>query len=266
MICLHDLTHVFNPGTPDAHRALDTVDLRIEPGEFVTIIGSNGAGKTTLFNLISGRLKPSGGTVEIDGVDMTRSPEFRRAAHIGRIFQDPTLGTAGNMTLEDNLVIASKKGFRGLGISLNTAKRDYFREQLARLDMNLDQRLSDNVEMLSGGQRQAVTLLMTVLSDPKVLLLDEHTAALDPRNAARVLELTDEFIRERGLTALMVTHNMAQAIEYGTRLLMMDAGRIILDVSGEEKKKLTIAGLVDRFHELTAREFNSDEALLTKED
>lgn len=263
MIRLEKINVVFGIGSPDENHVLKDLSLDINKGDFITIIGSNGAGKSTLFNVISGKYKVSSGNVYFNDKDITSLPEFKRANWVGRIFQDPLLGTAGNMSLEDNMVITSKKGFRGLGISLNHQLRDKFKDELKQLDMELESRLKDNVGQLSGGQRQALTLLMTVLSRPEILLLDEHTAALDPRNAAKVLELTKQFIEDYHLTSMMVTHNMQQAIDFGNRLLMLDEGEIILDVAGEEKAGLTVESLVDRFHQIRKKGFQSDEALLS---
>jgi putative ABC transport system ATP-binding protein len=262
MIRLENLTKVFNPGTPDENRAIDDVSLQVREGDFITIIGSNGAGKTTLFNLIAGTLFPTEGRIFVQDKEVTKVPEFRRAKYIGRIFQNPLLGTASNMTLEDNMMICYRKGFKGLRISLNNRMREFFRRQLKDLDMGLEHRLKENVRMFSGGQRQALTLLMMVLSEPLLILLDEHTAALDPKNASIILDLTRKYIREYNLTAMMVTHNMAQAIEYGNRIIMMDRGKIILDISGEEKKGLTVDKLVDKFHEVSKHELQSDEVRL----
>lgn len=253
---------VFGQGTMDENHVLRDLSLDIAKGDFITIIGSNGAGKSTLFNVVSGKYSPTEGQVFYHDQDVTPLPEYKRAQWVGRIFQDPLLGTAGNMSLEDNMVICHKKGFKGFRVSLNRTLREEFKKQLVLLDMNLEERLKDNVGNFSGGQRQAITLLMTVLSKPEILLLDEHTAALDPRNASKVLELTQRFIGEYGLTAMMVTHNMQQAIDYGNRLLMLDKGEIILDVSGEEKTQLTVEKLVDRFHEIRKASFQNDEALL----
>lgn len=262
MIRLENLTKVFNPGTPDENSAIDDISLQVREGDFITIIGSNGAGKTTLFNLIAGTLFPTEGRIFVQDKEVTKVPEYRRAKYIGRIFQDPLLGTASNMTLEDNMMICYRKGFKGLRISLNNRMREFFRRQLTDLDMGLEYRLKENVRMFSGGQRQALTLLMMVLSEPLLILLDEHTAALDPKNASIILDLTRKYIREYNLTAMMVTHNMAQAIEYGNRIIMMDRGRIILDISGEEKKGLTVDKLVDKFHEVSRHELQSDEVRL----
>lgn len=262
MIRLRGVGKTFHPGTVNEVVALRPVDLDVAEGDFITVIGSNGAGKSTLFNLIAGTYPPSAGRILFQDEDVTRMSEYRRAESIGRIFQNPMLGTAGNMTLEDNMTICRRKGFKGLRISLNRELRDFFRAQLADLQMGLEHRLGDNVRLLSGGQRQALTLLMTVLSRPALVLLDEHTAALDPKNAALVLELTRRYVDEYDLTTMMITHNMQHAIDYGNRLLMMDAGEIILDVSGDEKRNLTVDELVDRFHRIRHRDLESDEARL----
>lgn len=264
MIALKNTTKIFHEGTINENVAIRSVDLKVNPGDFITIIGSNGAGKTTLFNLIGGNCFPTDGSVYFNGEDITRMPEYRRARFIGRIFQDPLMGTASNMKLEDNLMIAFKKGFKGLKISLNRKTRAYFREQLVQLEMGLEKRLKDNVMLLSGGQRQALTLLMMVLSRPDLVLLDEHTAALDPKNAQIVLDLTMHFLEKYNLTAMMVTHNMNQAITCGNRLLMMDRGEIILDVRYEEKKALTVEKLIDKFHRIRSRSFENDEVLLSR--
>ena len=263
MIKLENINMIFGEGTPDENHVLKSLDLKVNQGDFITIIGSNGAGKTTLFNVVSGNQSPNTGTVLVNDINVTSHPEYRRAKYIGRIFQDPLLGTAGNMSIVDNMLIASRKGFKGLKISKNKAKREYFRKELTRLDMELENRLNDNVGMLSGGQRQALTLLMMSLSKPDLVLLDEHTAALDPRNASKVLDLTNRFIDEYGFTAMMITHNMQQAIDYGNRLLMMDEGRIILDISGDEKKGLTVDSLVKKFHDIRKKDFATDKTLLS---
>jgi putative ABC transport system ATP-binding protein len=263
MVVLKSLYKVFNEGTVNRSVALEDIDITINEGDFITIIGSNGAGKTTLFNSISGNSMSTSGTILLDRRDVTRHPEHRRANYIGRIFQDPLLGTAGELSIEENMSIAHKKGFRWLGPAITPDLRRRFRDELSHLEMGLEERLTQPVGLLSGGQRQAMTLLMTVLSRPRLLLLDEHTAALDPRNAARILELTDRFISEYRLTAMMITHNMQQAIEYGNRLLMMHKGRIIYDVSGDQKKNLSVEMLVDKFHQVTHGDLTSDEVLLT---
>jgi putative ABC transport system ATP-binding protein len=266
MIRIENTTKIFNQGTADEITAIRDVSLRVDRGDFITIIGSNGAGKTTLFNLIAGSIFPTEGRIIVNGEDLTKEPEYKRAKFIGRIFQDPMLGTASNMTLEDNMMICRRKGFKGLKISLNRKMRKYFKEQLAHLEMDLELRLKDNVALLSGGQRQALTLLMMVLSKPSLALLDEHTAALDPKNAHIVLGLTTRFITEYKLTTMMITHNMTQAIQYGNRLLMMDGGEIILDVRGPEKRDLTVERLVERFHQIRKKDFGTDEVLLSDRD
>ncbi len=263
MIRIENLTKVFHVGTVNENVALHNINLLVNEGDFITIVGSNGAGKTTLFNAISGNQAPTEGRIFVNDVDVTRHPEYRRARYIGRIFQNPLLGTASNMALEDNMMICHRKGFKGLRVSLNNRMRSYFREQLVQLEMGLEDRMKDNVGLLSGGQRQALTLLMMVLSEPNLILLDEHTAALDPKNASIVLRLTQEFISRYKLTAMMITHNMKDAIEYGNRLLMMDKGEIIFDVEGEEKKNLTVEKLVDKFHQIRHRTLESDEVMLS---
>lgn len=263
MVNVENLTKVFHLGTVNENLALHKVDLTVREGDFITIVGSNGAGKTTLFNLVSGNQTATEGRIEVNGIDVTRDPEHKRARYIGRIFQDPLLGTATNMALEDNMMICYRKGFKGLRISLNARMRRFFQEQLTQLDMGLEHRMKDNVGLLSGGQRQALTLLMMVLSEPQLILLDEHTAALDPKNAELVLRLTQRFISEYGLTAMMITHNMKNAIEYGNRLLMMDKGEIILDVEGEQKRSLTVEKLVEKFHQIRHRTLESDEVMLS---
>jgi putative tryptophan/tyrosine transport system ATP-binding protein len=264
MVRLENLSKVFHIGTVNENPAIHSVDLDVDEGDFITIIGSNGAGKTTLFNLITGTLSPTEGMVLINGRDVTSQPEYKRAKYIGRIFQDPLLGTASNMSLEDNMMVTYRKGLKGLKISLNAKMRVFFQSHLVALDMGLEDRMKDNIGLLSGGQRQALTLLMMVLSRPSLVLLDEHTAALDPKNAQLVLDLTMRYIAEYGLTTMMITHNMSQAIAYGNRLLMMDGGEIILDVCGEEKKRLTVEKLVQKFHEIRSRSFENDEVLLSE--
>ena len=263
MLDLSNITKVFYPGTVNEKLALDNINLHVNKGDVVCVVGSNGSGKSTLFNLISGTYPVTNGKISFDGTDVTASPEYRRAMTIGRIFQDPTKGTAANMSIEDNMITAETKGMKGLRISLNNEKREQFRSLLQLI--GLQDRLKDNVGLLSGGQRQALTLLMTVMSKPKMLLLDEHTAALDPRNAQIVMDLTERFIAEYKLTALMVTHNMQFAIDFGNRLIMMDEGTIILDVQGEEKSNLTVEELVRLFKNLRNKTYANDEALLTKE-
>ena len=262
MIRLEGLNCTFHAGTPNAKTVIRDLNLTIDAGEFVTIIGSNGAGKTTLFNLITGNLSPTSGKVFIKDRDVTGHPEYQRARTMGRIFQDPLAGTASNMTLEDNMMITFKKGFKWPVISLNRKMRAHFKSQLVHLKMGLESRMKENVSTLSGGQRQALTLLMMVLSKPDIALLDEHTAALDPSNAAIVMDLTTRFVTEHRLTTLMITHNMNHAIAYGNRLLMMDGGEVIIDVCGQEKQKLTVARLLEMFADIRRKAFENDEVLL----
>ncbi len=271
MIKLENIGITFHAGTPDENIALKNVNLKIKHGDFITVIGSNGAGKSTLYNIISGTLTPTTGkillsTADKDGhitdCDITFDKEYKRASYIGRIFQNPLLGTAGKMSLEDNMNICSKKGWKGLKISLNKKRRQEFCEQLKQLNMGLEKRLADNVEQFSGGQRQALTLLMAVMSKPAILLLDEHTAALDPANAAIVMELTRKFATENNLTVMMITHNMQHALDYGNRLLMMDAGEIIMDIDGEEKQKLTLEDLAERFRQIKKHSITNDQMAL----
>lgn len=265
MLELQNIGITFNSGTPDENKVLDGINLKINKGDFITVIGSNGAGKSTLYNIIAGTLKPTTGRLLLDrdesgnARDITNDPEYKRACYIGRIFQNPLLGTAGKMSLEDNLVIARKKGPKPLRISLNNHLRETFRTQLKELNMGLENRLRDNVEQFSGGQRQALTLLMAVMSRPDLLLLDEHTAALDPANAELVMLLTLKFTKEFNLTTMMVTHNMQHALDYGNRLIMMHNRKIIFDVSGQEKQKLTKADLIDKFRQLNV---NNDNLIL----
>ena len=262
MLDITNMTKVFYPGTVNEKMAIDDVSLHVNKEDVVCVVGSNGSGKSTLFNLVSGTYPLTSGKIIFDGTDVTNSAEYKRAMTIGRIFQDPTKGTAANMSIEHNMITAATKGMKGLRISLNNEKREMFRRLLEPI--GLQDRLKDNVGLLSGGQRQALTLLMTVMSKPKMVLLDEHTAALDPRNAQIVMDLTERYIKEYKLTALMVTHNMQFAIDFGTRLIMMDEGNIILDVSGEEKSKLTVNKLVRLFKSLRNKTFDSDQGLLTK--
>jgi putative ABC transport system ATP-binding protein len=262
MVELKEVTKIFHKDTPDEIIALKNINLTIKEGEFVTIIGANGAGKTTLLNIISGCLFADRGKIFINGVDVTNFAEYKRASYIGRIFQNPTVGTASNMTIEENLILAYKKGFRGIRISLNNKTREFFKEKLALLELGLENRLKDPVILLSGGQRQALTLLMAILSGPTLLLLDEHTAALDPKNASHILYLTDRFVKEYRITTLMITHNMSNAINYGTRLIMMDKGEIIFDVAGKQKENLTVEKLVEEFYKLRHRELDSDSVML----
>ncbi|MBT1070582.1 ABC transporter ATP-binding protein [Pelotalea chapellei] len=265
MIQIKDVSMLFNPGTVNENLAIRNINLKINEGDFITVIGSNGAGKSTLFNLIAGTITPSQGSIQLNQRDITREPEYKRAKYIGRIFQNPLLGTASNMSLEDNMMITYKKGFKWLRRSLNNRMRDYFKTELVQLRMGLENRMKENLAMFSGGQRQALTLLMMVLSKPDLILLDEHTAALDPKNAEIVLELTDKFIKEYKLTSMMITHNMSHAIEFGNRLLMMDKGEIIYEVQGEEKRNLTVEKLIDKFHQIRHTSFENDRTLLAED-
>lgn len=265
MLKITDLQKTFNPGTVNAKTALNGLDLTIEDGEFVTVIGGNGAGKSTLLNAIAGVWKPDFGTIEIDGVDVTNIPEHKRAAYLGRVFQDPMMGTSPDMEIAENLAIASRRGTkRKLRWGVKKDEREQYKNLLAALELGLENRLSCKVGLLSGGQRQAVTLLMATVKRPKLLLLDEHTAALDPKTAAKVLEITDKIVTENKLTTLMITHNMHDAIAYGNRLIMMHEGRIIIDVSGEEKKQLTISQLLGLFEKASGSEFANDKLILSK--
>jgi ABC-type uncharacterized transport system, ATPase component len=262
MLKISNVTKVFFPGTVNEKIALDDINLEVEDGEIVCVIGSNGSGKSTLFNMIAGTFPVTSGKIELSGKDITNQPEYKRAFHIGRIFQDPTKGTSANMSIEDNMNLAYTKGMKTLKIGLGAEKRAAFKEML--VPIGLQERLKDNVGLLSGGQRQALTLLMATMSKPKLLLLDEHTAALDPRNAQIVMDLSEKIITENKLTAMMVTHNMQFAIDFGTRLIMMDEGHIILDLKGEEKKSMTVPRLMEIFRNIKNTEYSSDEALLTK--
>ncbi len=264
MIQIDNMHKVFYPGTVNENHAIKNINLSIKEHDFITIIGSNGAGKSTLFNLITGNLISSEGSISIRAKDVTIDPEYKRSRYIGRIFQDPRLGTASNMSIQDNMVIAHKKGMKGLRASLNTNLKNHFKDRLSLLNMNLENRLEDNVGLLSGGQRQALTLLMVVLSKPDLILLDEHTAALDPKNAGIVQDLTLKFVREYKLTAMMITHNMQHAIDFGNRLFMMDNGQVIFDTLNTNKSELTKADLISKFQELSHSEFDNDEVLLTK--
>ncbi len=263
MLEIKGVYKTFNPGSVNEKKALNGIDLTLNDGDFVTIIGGNGAGKSTMLNMIAGVYPVDSGSITIDGIDVTRLPEHKRAKYLGRVFQDPMMGTAADMWLEENLAIANRRGrFRGLGWAISGKERKEYKEMLAKLELGLENRLTTKVGLLSGGQRQAVTLLMAVMNKPKVLLLDEHTAALDPKTAANVLALSDKFIEEDNLTALMVTHNMRDAIAHGNRLIMMNEGKIILDVRGEDKKKLTVEELLNEFAKLSGTEFANDRALL----
>ena len=261
MLELKHLSKTFYPGTVNEKKALENLDLHLDPGDFVTIIGSNGAGKSTLFNAIAGVFLADSGQVLLDGEDITFQEEHRRARYIGRLFQDPLMGTAPNMTIEENLALAAGNG--GWFSRLTQKDRTRFRDRLALLDMGLEDRLNQPVGLLSGGQRQALTLLMATMNPPWLLLLDEHTAALDPGTAEKVLELTKRIVAEGNITCLMVTHNMQQALELGTRTLMMADGRIVLDVSGADRAGMTVEDLIHRFKAGTGKTLSNDRMLLS---
>jgi len=265
MLEIRNLYKTFNRGTVNAKTALSGLNLTLEDGDFVTVIGGNGAGKSTMLNAIAGVWKPDFGTISIDGADVTSMPEHKRAKYLGRVFQDPMKGTAPDMEIAENLAIARRRGTkRKLRWGVKKAEREEYRALLADLELGLENRLSAKLGLLSGGQRQAVTLLMATLNRPKLLLLDEHTAALDPKTAAKVLALTDRLVTENHLTTLMVTHNMHDAIVHGNRLIMMHEGRIVVDVSGEEKKQLTISQLLGLFEQASGSAFTSDKVILSK--
>ena len=262
-----DVNHVyktFHPGTINERRALAGVDLHLEEGDFVTVIGGNGAGKSTLLNAVAGVWPVDGGSIVIDGNDITGLPDYKRAPFIGRVFQDPMMGTAPDMQLEENLALAYRRGKKlGLRWHINREERDMYRDKLRELNLGLEDRLTTKVGLLSGGQRQAVTLLMASLQKPQLLLLDEHTAALDPATAAKVLEITQRIVESNHLTTLMITHNMKDAIAHGNRLIMMDAGRVVVDISGEEKKKLTVPDLLALFSSASGSTEANDKLLLS---
>jgi putative ABC transport system ATP-binding protein len=250
MVLIQELKKIFNRNTIDEKAAINGIELEVRKGEFVTVIGSNGAGKTTLLNLIAGTYFPDEGRIFIDGKEVTLLPEHRRAKYLGRIFQNPLMGTASSMTIEENLSMAELRGKgRGLSWGVTKKQRQRYKEILKTLELGLENRLSDRVSLLSGGQRQCLTLLMATLSLPQLLLLDEHTASLDPKTAEKVIDLTDRIVRENRLTTIMVTHNMLQAINFGDRMIMLHEGRIQFDIKGEEKKLLTVEEVVKRFGE-----------------
>ena len=264
MQILKDLHKTFNPGTVNAKTALNGLSLTLRDGEFVTVIGGNGAGKSTMLNATAGTLQVDSGEVFLDGIDVTDLPEYKRASYIGRVFQDPMRGTAADMQIAENLALAKRRGQRrGLSWGVTKAEKDEYVELLKRLDLGLDTRLNAKVGLLSGGQRQALTLLMATLTRPRLLLLDEHTAALDPKTASKVLNLTEEIVDENHLTTLMVTHNMNDAIRLGNRLIMMHEGHVIYDVAGDEKKSLTVADLLQKFEEVSGGELANDRMLLS---
>ena len=262
MLELKNISKTFFPGTVHEKTALDNLSLTLHEGDFVTVIGGNGAGKSTMLNAIAGTFSVDSGSILIDGKDVTRLPEFKRAALLGRVFQDPMMGTAPTMQIQENLALAARRGkHRGLKWGITPQEEQEYYQKLKDLDLGLEDRMKAKVGLLSGGQRQALTLLMAALQKPKLLLLDEHTAALDPRTAAKVLELSDKIVEENHLTTMMITHNMRDAIAHGNRLIMMDAGHVVLDISGEEKKKLTVSDLLTLFSKASGTEANDDKLL-----
>ena len=264
MLKIEQVGKTFNAGTINEKVAVKGLDLTINYGDFITVIGGNGAGKSTMLNLIAGVYIPDEGSIRLDDTDITRMPEYRRAALLGRVFQDPMMGTAGDMGIEENLAMAYRRGRRhGLGWGITNAEREFYRERLKTLDLGLEDRLTSKVRLLSGGQRQALTLLMATMNPPKLLLLDEHTAALDPATAEKVLQITKEVVSRHSITTLMVTHNMKNALELGNRTLMMDGGRIVLDVQGEERAGMTVADLLERFRAGAGKDLDNDRILLS---
>lgn len=264
MLKITDVCKTFNAGTINEKTALNGLSLELAQGDFVTVIGGNGAGKSTMLNAIAGVFTADTGSIVIDGVDVTRLPEFKRAAYLGRVFQDPMTGTAASMGIEENLALALRRGkTRGLGWGITNEERAIFCEKLKTLDLGLENRMTSKVGLLSGGQRQALTLLMATLKQPKLLLLDEHTAALDPKTAAKVLELSAKIVAENGLTTLMITHNMRDAIHYGNKLVMMHEGRVIYQVEGEEKQNLKVKDLLQKFEQVSGSELDNDRMLLS---
>lgn len=265
MLNIKTVSKIFNNNTPDQHKALDNLSLNVSEGEFVTIIGGNGAGKSTLFNVISGSLLPDVGKIELDGKDITYLAEHRRSANIGRIFQDPMKGTAPQMTVGENLLIAYMRSANRnlLGVPSKKEKQ-FIREHLAELSLGLEDRMNTKIGLLSGGQRQAITLIMATLVKPKLLLLDEHTAALDPISAKSVTDLTNKIISENNITTLMITHNITSALAMGTRTIMMDSGTIAIDINGEKRKEMTVHDVLEKFNNVRKKEFDDDNVLLLK--
>lgn len=265
MLEIKDVHKTFNPGTINEKKALNGVDLVLNEGDFVTVIGGNGAGKSTMLNMVAGVYPVDCGNIIIDGDDVTKLSEHNRAKYIGRVFQDPMTGTAADMQIIENLALAARRGqHRGLGPGVHRKEKEEFRQMLAHLDLGLEDRLTSKVGLLSGGQRQAITLLMATLKKPKLLLLDEHTAALDPKTAKKVLDITQQIVSENNLTTIMITHNMRDAINIGNRLIMMNDGKIIYDVSGEEKKALHKSELLEKFKTNSGEELDNDRMLLSE--
>lgn len=263
MLELRNISKTFNAGTINEKKALKGIDLTLNDGDFVTVIGGNGAGKSTLLNAICGTWRVDSGEIIIDGKDVTSTPEHKRATFLGRVFQDPMMGTAADMEIQENLALAKRRGrVRGLGWGISKAEKEEYKQLLSTLGLGLEERMTSKVGLLSGGQRQAVTLLMAAMAEPKLLLLDEHTAALDPKTAEKVLEITEQIVSKNRLTTLMITHNMRDAIKHGNRLIMMHEGRIIVDVCGEEKKNLTVEDLLGLFTKASGKEFANDRTML----
>lgn len=264
MLEIRNVSKIFNPGTVNEKLALNGINLTLNEGDFVTVIGGNGAGKSTMLNMVAGVYPVDDGQIIIDGIDVTRLPEYKRAKYLGRVFQDPMTGTAGTMQIDENLALAARRGLaRTLKSGITSKEKAEYRELLKMLDLGLEDRLTSKVGLLSGGQRQALTLLMATLKKPKVLLLDEHTAALDPKTAKKVLDITEDIVAQNNLTTIMITHNMADALRVGNRLIMMNNGKIIFDVSGEEKNKLTTADLLEKFKTSAGEELSNDRMLLS---
>ncbi len=262
MLKLVNISKCFAKGTPHETEALRSIRLSIKEGEFITVIGSNGAGKSTLLNIIAGTVLPDKGRIKINNQDLTNKKEYYRAKFIGRVFQDPLMGTAPSMTIEENLSLSIKRFGRGLNPGLNNQRRQYFRDKLARLELGLESMLTKRASLLSGGQRQALTVLMATMFDPKILLLDEHTASLDPEISKKIQAITQEIVQEKNLTTIMITHNMQDALKYGNRTIMMDRGRIILDVSGKERENITIDYLLKQFSKLRKEDYIEDQLVL----
>ena len=264
MLEISSINKTFNPGTINANHALKDLSFHLADGESVAVIGGNGAGKSTLLNAVAGVWNVDSGSIHLGGIDITHLPEYKRAKYIGRVFQDPMMGTAANMQIEENMALAARRGAsRTLRLGITRAEREQFREMLRILDLGLENRLTDKAGLLSGGQRQALTLLMATLQKPKLLLLDEHTAALDPKTAAKVMEVTRTLVNQDRLTTLMITHNMRDAIAYGDRLIMMYEGRIALDIAGKEKQNLTVEDLLAKFGQATGSSETTDKLLLS---
>lgn len=265
MLDIQNVRKTFNKNTINEKKALNGINLHLDEGDFVTVIGGNGAGKSTMLNMIAGVYPIDSGKIEIDGVNISREPEYKRARYIGRVFQDPMMGTAAGMEIQENMALAFRRGkMRGLGWGIKANEKDFYHDALMKLGLGLQTRMTNKVGLLSGGQRQALTLLMATLQKPKLLLLDEHTAALDPKTAKKVLEITQEIVEEQNLTTLMITHNMKDAISIGNRLIMMHEGRIIYDISGEEKRSLEVEDLLKKFEEASGEEFANDRMILAK--